>query len=90
MATSTWTIRTQESTRATATRNGEAWTSRDLDLVTACDDVPDAEVAQALGRTLYAIQSIRHAIAVGRNVGSTRVARSDRPYRGWVEGMGDE
>lgn len=84
-----WTNRTQRATLATATRNGEGWTSADLAFVTAfAPDTTDADIALALGRTLYAIQTIRHAIDAGRATGSTRTTTT-RAYVGWVEGMGD-
>lgn len=41
-----------------------------------------------MGRTLYAIQTIRHAIAAGKVTGSTRRATTPA-YRGWMEGDGD-
>lgn len=84
-----WTRRTQSATRQTATRNGEGWTSADLEFVTTfAGEATDAELALAMGRTLYAIQTMRHAIAAGRAVGSTRVTTP--AYRGWMEGDGDE
>lgn len=81
-----WTRRTQAATKATATRNGEGWTSRELEQVSTAVET-DAEVAKRLGRTLYAVQTVRHAIAAGKAVGSTR--QPAMSYRGWVEGMGD-
>lgn len=84
-----WTAATQARTKATATKHGETWTSADLELVDAFAAEANAELAEALGRTLFAIQSIKSAIRNGaRN--TERVAISDRPYRGWMEGMGDE
>lgn len=84
-----WTRRTQSATRQTATRNGEGWTSADLEFVTAfAGTTTDADLAMAMGRTLYAIQTVRHAIAAGRTMGSDRAPR--RAYTGWLEGMGDE
>ena len=83
MAITDWTRRTQRVTLANATRNGEGWTSNDLAFVTAFGgEVPDAELAIALGRTLFAIQTIRHAIAAGRATGSTRTTttRRERAY----------
>ena len=84
-----WTRRTQETTRVGATRNGDGWTTQDLAFVTAfAPTTTDADIAIALGRTLFAIQTIRHAIDAGKAIGSTRTA--PRAYAGWVEGMGDE
>lgn len=87
---SDWANRIQATTIATATRHMEGWTSAELEMITAFIDEPNAELARATGRTLFAIQSIKQAVRAGRTVGSTRVAASDRPYRGWLEGDGDE
>lgn len=85
-----WTRRTQDATRASATRTGEGWTTQELEFVTTfAGDTTDAELALSLGRTLYAIQSIRHAIEAGKVTGSTR-ARANAGYRGWMEGDDDE
>lgn len=86
--TTEWTRRTQAATREQARRNREGWTSADLELVTAsAGEVTDAELAFATGRTLFAVQTIKHAVAAGRSVGSTR--RPTPAYRGWREGDGD-
>lgn len=90
MAITEWTDRTQRATLANATRNGEGWTTRELEFVTAFrDEATDAEIALALGRTLYAVQTIAKAIDAGK-AGSTRTAPVRRAYVGWLEGMGDE
>ncbi len=84
-----WTARTQAVTIANASKHGEGWTSADLEFVTAfSDDVTNEELALSLGRTLFAIASIKQAIAEGTAKGSDR--RPVTAYRGWVEGMGDE
>jgi hypothetical protein len=83
-----WAKRTYATTLGTATRHREGWTSDELEFVTTFHDVSDAELARALGRTLYAIWTIKVSIREGRPVGSTR--RASRGYVGWVEGMGDE
>lgn len=84
-----WTRRTQNATREIASNNGEGWTIADLEFVTTfTNDATDAEIAITLGRTLYAIQSLRVALDAGKRVGSTRTKVS--AYRGWTEGDGDE
>jgi len=87
----TWTANTQARTKATATRHGDEWTSSDLELVTAFADEANAELASLLGRTLFAIQSVKSNIRAGRPVGggAPRVAKSDQPYRGWTCAMGE-
>lgn len=87
---SDWGNRVQATTIATATRHMEGWTSAELELVETFFDEPNAELAVTLGRTLYAVQAIKEAVRAGRKVGSQRVAASDKPYRGWLEGQGDE
>lgn len=88
MANDAWTTRTYAQTLATATRHRDGWTTSDLDFVTAFQgEVSDTELATALGRTIFAIQTIKHAIREGRATGSTR--RAPRAYVGWLEGMGD-
>lgn len=83
-----WTRRTQSLTASNASRNGEGWTNADLEFVaTFATDATDADIALALGRTLYAIQTIRKAIEAGKAGSTRRVATP--AYRGWVEGMGD-
>lgn len=73
-----------------ATHNGEAWTSADIARVEAGRDVRDEDLALELGRTLFAIRSLRQAIANGRASREgrdvTRVARSRMlPYdTGWT------
>lgn len=92
---SEWGREVQATTIATATKWGEVWTTSDLEMVEAFADLPDAEVAIALGRTLFAIQTIKHAIRAGRvspaeaRVRRGRVANAGA-YRGWREGDGDE
>lgn len=90
MANDAWTIRTQNATTVTAINHREGWTNDELEFVVAFGgEVTDAELATTMGRTLFAIQTIRHAIRAGRAVGSARVA-SATTYRGWREGDGDE
>lgn len=94
MSNDVWTERTQATTLANADRWGEVWTTQDLEFVEAFASLPDAEVAIALGRTLFAIQTIKHAIRAGRVSAGEGVARRRRvrdagAYRGWVETMGD-
>lgn len=85
----TWTRETQNRTKRTADRTGEAWTSADLELLTAFADEPVEEIARATGRTYFAVATMRQLVAAGR-AHAGRVAASDRPYRGWLEGDGDE
>jgi hypothetical protein len=94
VANDRWTQTTQQATLATAVKWGEGWTLTDLAFVEAFADQPDAEVAQALGRTLFSIQTIKHAIRAGKVRPGEHAARTRRvtaagAYRGWVEGMGD-
>lgn len=92
MANDVWTETHQRETLANAVKWGEGWTSHDLEFVTAFTDVAsDTEIAIALGRTLFAIQSVQVAIRHGRRTTTLRGnAKRERAYRGWVEGQGDE
>lgn len=84
-----WTRRTQTLTARNAVKHGEGWTSADLEFVSAfAPEASDAELALTLGRTLFAIQAIKHAIAAGTARGSDR--KPQPAYRGWLEGDGDE
>lgn len=74
-----WTARTQAITAAAARKHGEGWTLADLEFVSAfAGEVTDAELAVALGRTLFAIQAIKHAIANGTAKGSDRTPKHER------------
>lgn len=86
----TWTLKAQLDSKRTAERHGETWTSADLELLSAFEDSATAELAEALGRTYFAVQSIKSAVRAGKRTTRTRVAASDRPYRGWREEQGDE
>lgn len=84
-----WTARTQATTAAHATHHGEGWTSRDLEFVSSFPEATNAELALALGRTLFAVASIKQAILEGTAVGSARTPQV-KAYRGWTCDMGDE
>jgi hypothetical protein len=96
MANDAWTARTYAATLATATRHGETWTTHDLEFVEAfAGDVSDTELAHALHRTIFAIQSVKHAIRAGKVSASEHRARVGRvraaaSYRGWTCDMGDD
>lgn len=92
MANDAWTQRNQQATLAQAQKWGEGWTSQDLEFVIAFTDVAsDTEIALALGRTLYSVQSVQVAIRHGRRTTTIRAnARRERVYQGWMEGQGDE
>lgn len=84
-----WKRATQARTETHAVRHGEIWTSAEMEFVVAFPDCTNEEIAIALGRTLFAVQTMRVAIAAGRvATDATRVRRVE--YRGWLEGMGDE
>lgn len=86
-----WTRTTQARTTVTADNHRERYTQDEIDFVQQLAHEPISELATALGRTYFAISTLKQMIAAGKiTAGSARVAASDRPYRGWVEGMGDE
>ena len=84
-----WAHRGQLVTKPVAEKHGETWTSADLEFLTAFQAEISTDVALALGRTLYSVQSMRKLVAEGRTA-ARRVAASDRPYRGWKISDGDE
>lgn len=89
MANDVWTETHQRETLAHAVKWGEGWTSHDLEFVTAFTDVAsDTEIALALGRSLFAVQSVQVAIRHGRR--TTTLRANARTYRGWMEGDSDE
>lgn len=91
------TRRAQRETLNGATRNGETWTDAEMSFVIAnTDRMTDAQIAHALGRTLYGVIAIQTAMRNGRrtreirgNANATRRARAES-YVGWMEGDGDE
>lgn len=86
-----WTIKTQGETKITADNHGETYTNEELEMIVAFGDEPIKELATTLGRTYFAISTMKAMIAAGKIAApARRIAASDRPYRGWVEGMGDE
>jgi len=85
----TWTATVQATSKATAIKHGETWTSADMELVSAFEGEALAELARATGRTYFAVSTMKGMIAAGKQP-TARVAITDRPYRGWVESQGDE
>lgn len=89
----TWTRATQNATKRTAEKHGEVWTSSDLELLAEFETEALAELARTTGRTYFAVSTMKSMVRAGKvdpAKRKVRVAASDRPYRGWVEGMGDE
>lgn len=86
------TLRLQAASLALAAAHGDPIKIADLELVEATLDLPVSEVAEALGRTYWATTTMRRLVREGVEASPrpVRVAASDRPYRGWVEGMGEE
>ena len=97
MPTDLSTIRRQTASQAKASNKFETWTTAELDLIadTMADDA--ALVAEVLGRTLYAITTMRKLVRAGGKA-EAAVKRAHAPatgtgtrlYRGWVEGDSDE
>ena len=89
---SDWAKRIQGETKASANRAGMTYTSSELEFISAFTDDSVADVAIAMSRSYFAIQTMRSVIANGKVNASPvrRIAKSDIVYRGWVEGMNDE
>ena len=84
-----WTRTTQNATTVTAENHGERYTAEEIEMIVTFGDEPIADLAVTMGRTYFAIGTLKGLIAAGK-VAAPMVAASDRPYRGWVEGQGDE
>lgn len=80
----TSTQRAQALSLLNANRRGQEWTLADLEMLEAFAELPNAELAEALGRTLYAVWTAKHALA-----GKPRTSRKaqakprTRPYGEW-------
>jgi hypothetical protein len=76
----------QERSLEAATNWGKGWTSDELELVVTFRDEPVVEVARALGRTVYAVTTIRGAIEAGKPVGggAGRKPRREEPSYDFV------
>lgn len=79
----------QSATLLEAEHNGEGWSQTEIDFVlefTATET--DAEIAKALGRTLYAVRAKQHELRNGRTatgVGRLTGQRVVLPHdRGWA------
>lgn len=69
MTVSASTIAAQGRTLVQATNHREPWAQVEVDLVIETREIPAEEVAETLGRTLYAIQWARHALDAGLPLG---------------------
>jgi len=63
------TIAAQGRTVGKATHHREPWAVTEIELVVETREIPAEEVAETLGRTLYAIQWARHALDAGLPIG---------------------
>lgn len=85
MPTSPSTARRQATSLRTADHWGDTWISADLEFLAACPEIPCHELAETLGRSLYAISLARRAIAEGRPAPTYRAShRPARPQRTWT------
>jgi hypothetical protein len=69
--------RSQAITLPVATEHRETWVREDLEFVQMFTDERDEDLALALGRTLYAIRSIRAVI--DERIERDRLRRASRP-----------
>lgn len=63
------TVRSQGRTLGSAKNHQEPWASVEIEWVVETRDVPAEEVAEILGRTLYAVQNARYALDHGIPIG---------------------
>lgn len=85
MTANTWAAEVEQRTLATADNHRETWDVEDLEFVAAfANSASNEELAVTLGRSLYAIQSIKNVIdeRVRREVAKRNVAarQSERGY----------
>lgn len=80
------TRRSQDATLDQAKARGDHWTQRDLDLVHDLDgQVPDETIALVLGRTLYAVWSVKATISERREREASRSRAPEIAFdRGFV------
>lgn len=69
MPSHTSTLAAQGRTLTRAKNHREPWSQVEVDLLIDCSDETAEVVAEALERTLYAVQSARYALAHGLPVG---------------------
>jgi hypothetical protein len=63
------TLQAQGRTLTTAKNHRAPWDGVEIDLLVSCPDERAEDVAYALERTLYAVQSARHQLATGQPIG---------------------
>lgn len=90
MATNTYTLQAQARTLEAAKRTGTHWTQAELDAVRELDErgLTDEQIALALQRSLYAIQSIHHVLAE-RGETHRIVAKASSASRQFEQGFTD-
>lgn len=79
----TTTVQHQQDTLVVADAWGEPWTEGEVQLLMECkDDVPLFEIAEALGRTYYAVMAkVQHLLKGGHNgQGARKPGRPVLPY----------
>lgn len=85
--------RAQARTLPTAVNHGDEWGQEDLDMLVQFSDETAEEIARAIGRTVYAVRSMRELLAdgsrTGRNAGRRKPA--NEPFfqfsSGWQDRM---
>jgi len=87
----TWTKIAQHDTKIVAHKAGDHYTSADLTMIAQLEGEAIKELAIKLGRSYFATSTIKGMIAAGKIATDRqpKIAATDRPYRGWVEGMID-
>ena len=71
MKKTAWVI-SQDVSLETAVNWGKGWTSEELEFLAEFPEVPTLELAEAMGRTVYAVSNVRQALERGEKVGSVR------------------
>ena len=80
------TRKAQARTLVTADAWGQPWDAEDLAMVLEFSDETAEELATALGRTVYAVQSVREALRKGQAIGGgeRRSTPATRQAQAWA------
>jgi hypothetical protein len=73
----------QERSLETAANWGKGWTSEELELVVTFGEEPVVEVARALGRTVYAVSTVRGLLEAGQPVGGGNGRKPEKAEPSW-------
>lgn len=71
------TVAHQQASLLTATNYREPWMAHEVELLT--ENAPASELAETLGRTVYAVQTARYLLSQGVKLGGGRGTAASQP-----------